>query len=47
MEILKENIDELLMKTKYITKNQYKDIKLNTFLNYWIFLMKKKQGFKN
>ena len=29
MEILKENIDELLMKTKYITKNQYKDIKLN------------------
>ena len=37
MEILKENIDELLMKTKYITKNQYKDIKLNTFLNYWIF----------
>ena len=41
MKILKENIDELLMKTKYITKNQYKDIKLNTFLNYWIFFDKK------
>ena len=32
MKILKENIDELLMKTKYITKNQYNDNKIKYIL---------------
>lgn len=41
MKILKENIDELLVKTKHIVQKQYNDIKLNIFLNYWIFFDEK------
>ena len=41
MKILKENMEELLAKTKYIIKNQYKDVDLNIFLNYWMFFEEK------
>lgn len=41
MKILKENMEELIVKTKYIMKNQYKDVNLNILLNYWIFFEEK------
>lgn len=41
MKILKENIEELLVKTKYIYRKQYKDIELNRLLNYWCFFEEK------
>lgn len=41
MKILKENMEELLAETKYIIKNKYEDVTLNTFLNYWMFFEEK------
>lgn len=41
MKILKENIEELLVKTRYIYRKQYKDIELNRLLNYWCFFEEK------
>lgn len=41
MKILKENIEELLVKTRYIYRKQYNDIELNRLLNYWCFFEEK------
>lgn len=41
MNILKENMEELLMKTNYTIKKEYEDVILNTFLNYWSFCEEK------
>lgn len=41
MKILKENLDDLFVKTRYIEKNQYSDIELNKLLNYWCLFEEK------
>lgn len=41
MKILKENMEELLVKTRYIYRKQYNDIELNRLLNYWCFFEEK------
>lgn len=37
MKVLKENMKELLTKTKYVKRKEYEDKDLNNFLNYWNF----------
>lgn len=41
MKVLKENMEELLMRAKYIKRKEYEDENINNFLNYWCFLEEK------
>ncbi len=41
MKIIKNNIDELLVKVDYIYKEEYADKLANTLFNYWCFFEKK------
>lgn len=47
MKILKENMEELLTKAKYLKRNEYDDKALNDFLNYWMFFQEKEEIIKN
>lgn len=38
MKILKEELDALFIKTKYIFRKEYEDVDLNRLLNGWFFL---------
>lgn len=40
MKVLKENMEELLMKSNYIKRKEYEDEELNDYFNYWIFFEK-------
>lgn len=41
MKVLKENMEELLLKAKYKKRKEYEDENLNNFLNYWSFFEEK------
>lgn len=43
MKVLKENMEELITKAKYLKRKEYEDKDLNNFLNYWIFLEEKEE----
>lgn len=45
MKILKENMEELLLKVSYSRKSEYEDKELNDFLIIGLFLKKKKMTY--
>ena len=41
MKILKENMEELILKVSYSRKSEYEDKELNDFFNYWLVFEEK------
>ncbi len=41
MEIIKNNVDDLMKKTKYTYQKKYSDTKIDDLYNYWMFFEEK------
>lgn len=47
MDIIKNKVEEIMIKIGYTCQEKCSDKQLNTLFSYWVFLMKRKKKFRN